>query len=94
MPSTRASFENQCPKYAQLGIFHLKIESLYFIKIDAPVGSSLCLSPSELPFFFSFSTGHSSLSGVFALTACLLLFSFLFPFLIQLIFTCHPHNSL
>ena len=51
MSSARASFENQCPKYSQLGTSHLKIESLYFIKIDAPVGSG-CVG--LLCFLFSF----------------------------------------
>ena len=52
MSNARASLENQCPKYSQLGTSHLKIESLYFIKIDAPGGSG-CVR-LLLCFLFSF----------------------------------------
>lgn len=68
MPSPRASFENQCPKYSQLGISHLKIDSSYFIKIEA-----VCFSLSYL-FFPSF----LSLSNIWVIVflSVSLLFSF------------------
>lgn len=52
MSSARASLENQCPKYSQLGTSHLKIESLYFIKIDAPAGSGCVVSFCVSSFLF------------------------------------------
>lgn len=73
---------SQCPKYSQLGISCLKIESLYFTKMRAPVGGGSCLSPPASLLFSSLSLwGVLVCCVVFALTACLFLFSFYFLFL-------------
>ena len=88
MSSARASFENQWPKYSQLGISHLKIESLCFIKIDAPVGSG-CVGLPLCFLFSSLSPRGVLISGYFCSHWLSVLVLFLFPFLIQLIFICH-----
>ena len=79
MSSARASSENQCSKYSPLGISHLKRESLYFIRIDAPVGSGFVRLPLCLLFSFHSSMGGSTLLGVLLsllICSCSLFISF------------------